>query len=532
MGGNFYPSKKPGYYSYTQHFVDEFGGKTGYLAKQNTVYPGLDGGTNQIVIDKALSNLKILIDGARAAEIAFITDTGININDLNNSKDIFKTINLIFNSKQTFERGLRYMKSLSNSKRSDKDKMYRDVSRYFMFYLNKAIKEEMQGPNFRKNELILKTKPEIEQLINNIITTALIKSYEKVKDFINEDENTIRGKIGSYHRSRKNEEEVQAITDMIDIIQKLGSMGTFGQFGALFGLHIDELMKDNNAGLVELKKKTYKGARVDANFGGNALEMIIATIGAEFGNINIKNPDMIIQGKHTGNDNKMKADALLFVGTGEIDTGDFLKFVDYSEESVRLQNVNAMEEYLKSLQQNIKHVVAVSSKNYSIKSDFGGINAQEEMDLKSASKLLTRFGVHQVTELVNYLANCGPEMIRTEVADAVRTELQTYIGYFLFDNLEIDMGDTKIGPNVVNLINVSGLYMPLSVYLEGLYRSIEDVKQNPSRFVKLSISLGGPTERSEWTEDTWKQFREDHETESFISFRILSNLADFITSLA
>lgn len=530
MGGNFYPHDKPGYFSYTQHFVDNFGGKTGYLAKKNTMYPGLDGNTNQTVIEQALRNLKILIDGARAAELAFITDTGINIDDPNNAKDIFKTINLIFNSKETFERGLRYMKSLSSAHSAQKDKMYRDVSRYFMFYLNEAIRENMK--KLKKQDLLLKTKPEIEQMINDIITLALVRSYEKVKDFINSEENTIRGKFGKYHRSRKGEEEVQAITDMIDTIKKLGDTGAFSQFGSLFGMQVDDLMEDNNAGLIELKKKKYKGAQVDANFGGNALEMIIATIGAEFGNMNIHNPNMIIQGKHTGNENKMKADALLFVGTGEIDSGDFLQFVDYSETSVRLQNVKAMEKYLKSLQENVKHVVAVSSKNYSIKSDFGGINAQEKMDLKSASKLLTRFGVHQVTELVNYLANCGPEMIRAEVADAVRIELQTYIGYFLFDNLEIDMGDTKVGPNVVNLINVSGLYMPLSVYLEGLYKSIEDIKQSPSRFVTLNIKLGGPTKQSEWTEDTWKQFREDHETESFISFRILSNLAGFITSLA
>lgn len=530
MGGNFYPHDKPGYYSYTQHFVDNYGGKTGYLAKQNTAYPGLDGNTNQTVIKQALRNLEILKDGARKAELAFITDTGINIDDPDNSKDIFKTINEIFNSKQTFERGLNYMKSLASAKRTDKDKMYRDVSRYFMFYLNKAIADSIG--KIKKKDLLLKTQPEIEKMINDIITSALVKSYTQVKDFVNDEKNTIRGKMGKYHQARKGEDEVQAITDMIETIEKLGQSGAFSQFGYLFGMQAKELAKDENAGLIELKKKVYKGAQVDANFGGNALEMIIATIGAEFGNMNIQNPTMKIQGKHTGNENKMKADALLFVGTGEIDPGDFLKFVDYSESSVRLQNINAMEKYLQSLQENIKHVVAVSAKNYSIKSDFGGINAQEKMDLQSASRLLTQFGIHQVTELINYLANCGPEMIRTEVADAIRIELQTYIGYFLFDNLEIDMGDTKVGPNVVNLINVSGIYMPLSVYLEGLYKSIEDAEQDPSRFVSATISLGGPTKQSEWTEDTWKQFREDHETESFISFRILRNLADFISGLA
>ena len=80
-------------------------------------------------------------------------------------------------------------------------------------------------------------------------------------------------------------------------------------------------------------------------------------------------------------------------------------------------------------------------------------------------------------------------------------------------------------------MNVSGIYIPLSVYLEGVYSAIQDAAANPSSLVRVTISLGGPTVQSEWTPQTWGEFREEHETESFISYRILRGIADFITSL-
>ena len=106
------------------------------------------------------------------------------------------------------------------------------------------------------------------------------------------------------------------------------------------------------------------------------------------------------------------------------------------------------------------------------------------------------------------------------------------IGYYLFDHLEIHVGAKASGPNVVNLLNVSGMYIPLSVYLEGLLQKFKNIISDPSSFVGVTIHLGGPTSApSEWTEDTWKDFREQHEVESYLSYRLLRDIASFISSL-
>ena len=527
----FYPHGKPAFYAYTKHFVQEFGGQTAYLAEANTKYPGLDGDANRGVVVKALWNLRALIDSARAAELAFINDTGININDSNNASDIFRTINLILNSKQTFERGMRYMQSLANAHPAETDKMYRDVSRYFAYYLDVTIEKEMNKLN---KSIVTMTPKQIEALINRIISNALIESYKKVKDFVGPN-GEIRGKFGKYDRANKKqqEQETQAITDMIDIIKQLKSKGAFSQFGYLFDLNADTLNKKYAQAQLSLKQNSYHDAKVDSNYGGNALELITSVIAAEIGNINIQNSGLTIKGVHTGQANQMKADTLLFVGKGTINTDDYLQYVDRDTfgNRIRMQNVDALGRYLDNLENNIEHVIAISDKNYSITSHFDGINAQEKMNLQNAGLLLSQFGVDQIPDLINYLANCGAgTMVQGQVADAVRTELQSYIGYFLFDNLKIEInGSPKV--NVVNLMNVSGMYIPLSVYLEGVYNAIQDAASNPSSLVSVTISLGGPTVQSEWTPQTWGEFREEHETESFISYRILRGIADFITNL-
>lgn len=530
--GSFYPHGKPAYYSYTTRFL-EVGHDTAGKAIANTQYPGMGGQVNSITI-KALINLKGLIDAARAAELAFLSDTGINLEDPNAS-NIFRSMNEIFNSRQTFERGLRYMKSISKSGEGmKKGEMYRDVSRYFGTYLKNTLKTELKGLTGPR---ILKLSPgQIESLINQIIGNALVNTYKAVQDFINED-GSIRGKFGNSGKGKAspkaNEQEVQAINDMIAVIRKLQGMKAFGKYGHLFDLDVNSLaqMATKKTKTVSINKKKYNSAQVDANFGGNILELITTTIAAEIGNINIANSGLTITGVHTGQMNQMKADTMLFVGKGPINTSDYLQYINNGYNSIRTQNIDAMAKYLKDLEDNLRHVIMISDKNYSIKASFGGISAQEKMSLRDAGSMLSRFHVGDVRALINYLANCGPSMVQGDVNGEVRTELQSMIGYFLFDHLEIQIVGKPPGPNVVNLLNVSGLYIPLSTYLEGIYDSIQKATANPSSLVSVSISLGGDTEESNWTSGTWSSFRQSHETQSFISYKILKGIADFISGL-
>lgn len=537
----YYPSGKPEYFSYTERFL-EVGHDYSAAAKANTAYPGL-GSETRAITSKALDNLQTLINSARAAEAAFISDTGLDLNNPNSAKEIFEIMNTIFNSKDTFERGLNYMRRLVEVGRTDeKEHTYREVSANFSTYLREQIKNKLNSKTLAK-QIVTMTPDQVKNLINDVIGDALIKAYTKVEDFVGPD-NKIRGKFNATNKGKsaaaEDEQAQQAVADMVNIIKELKSKGAFKEYGYLFDLNKETFMGTNNKANqgYKLKKGTrYNKATVQSNYQGNALEFITTVVAAAIGNMNIKNENLTITGVHTGQMNQMKADTLLFVADGPINTADYLEFIDRTganKDSVRLQNVDAMQKYLNSLESNLKHVIAISDKNYSIKANFGGVNAQEKMTLQNAGYMLEKFGVPNVVPLIHYLANCGAGMVQgTSVDGEIRTALQSYIAYFLFDHLELSIsGVGASGPNVVNMMNVSGIYIPLSVYLEGVRNAIEgSLFNNPSTFVSVSISLGGPTEEPVWTVANWYGFREGRENESFISYRIVKDIAQFITSL-
>ena len=545
----FYPHGKPEYFSYTEDFTS-IGNDTKGLAEAHTKYPGLRDPKKSIT-EKALSHLRDLINSARAAELAFIADTGMDLNDPESAKEVFDIMNTIFNTKDTINRGIQYMQKLANLQQKDMNEdmamhTFREVTANLQGYLRQQIKSRLDNKDFT-NMVLHMTPEQIKNEVNNIIGDALITAYKQAEDFIGPN-GEIRSKMGNSGVGKAsaadNEETRQAISDMIDVIQKLKDKGAFKEYGNLFNIDKKTLLGENTKAnkAYNLKgaiheAKNYDETEVKANYQGNALELITSVAAAELARMNIVNKDFIITGMHTGRLNEMKGDSMIFFSKSPVDVSGYTKFINRkgeNKDSVRLQNVDAMRDYLKSLEDNVEHVVVISDKNYSIKFDFGGIAAQEKMTLQNAGYMLSRFDVPDVVPLIHYLANSGPSMIQGDRADGeIRTTLQTYIAYFLFDNLHIEVsGPKQSGPNVVNLMNISGMYVPLSVYLEGVYQAIKgSLFNSPSSLVSVSISLGGPTEESDWTIANWYRFREQHETQSYISYKILQDIASFISNI-
>lgn len=549
----FYPHDKPPEYAYTTRFTVVGHDSTG-KAYANTMYPGLGSAAGHGITIKALINLQALIESARAAELAFLSYAGI---DLTNpvAGDIFRNINKILNSKQTFERGLNFMKQLAdldNNKNRDKDKdsihTYRDISSIFETYLTGKLKE------INGNSIIRMSPEQIKQKINDIIGDALIDTYKNARDFYDAKGNR-RLLMGNKYSGKMapnteagEKEAVQAITDMINIIQELKRSGVFKDYGHLFNIGEKDL-KDTIAEVQSTGKlpKTqpkaasgkYNETQMVSNYQGNILELITSTVAAAIGNINISNPGITITGQHTGQMNQMKADSVLLVGKGKIDLNKY--FGPYMDDvkdarksgltSKRAQNIYAIEQFLNRLDENIDHVIMISDKNVSITADYGGFKAQDRTKLKNIGQMLGEFGYGSSVELINYLANCGASMVQGDYNNEIKTELQTMVGYFLFDHLEVHIGVKASGPNVVNLLNVGGMYIPLSAYLEGIYNGIQGLAKDPNGLVRVNITLGGKTEENVWTEGTWKSFRESRENQSYISYVVMKNIADFISNL-
>lgn len=526
---SFYPYHGPKQYSYTQEFRD-YRPSTGGKAFVNTTYPGVN--LPSVTHRNVLMNIKILKDGARAAEMAFLADTGIDLRSNNNAKTIFSLFNQILAAKEQTDRALKYLQQLSVEKGTTRitEKTYRDVSRFFTYYLEKSLQKHLYGTHFNVTQ---RTDVQLQHDIDIILGEALEQTYSSVKDFINS-KGDVQVKNGSKTRSG----EYVAITQMLKIIQQLKGTGIFGKFGHLFNLdrsYFESLTREGQGNIIVKKPKIDK--KLDTNYGGAALELVEGALTSEIAKLNVKNSDFTFLGQSMGQQNQMKADTMILVSaSGSVNIPDFLQFVNKGDDpSVRVQNIKALEEYLTKLSNKIKHVILVSDKNYSITTDFRGVSAQSAMNLKNLGNMLESFNVSQTTELINYLANCGADMIHPDGAAKIRTTLASYIGYFLFDHLEISGTAKASDINTVNVINVSGVYIPLSVYLEGLYESLKPLEANPSSLVSVSISPGGPTSGENyrpWTQGVWKKFREEHELNTTVTYHILSGIAKFITGLA
>ena len=533
LENSYYPHHGPSKYSYTSDFgKDNNRDKTAAQAEANTKYFGLATKTGQKA--KILLNLQILIDGARQAEMKFLADSGIDLTDGDNAKAIFKNFNLILNSQQLFQRNLDMLKQLSEGV----DNKLVDPSKFLHTYILQGINEYVRQTNFNIHKA---AAPQLQQILNQIMDYAVEKTYEQFIEVIDNNNNlkflTNQNQIG-------NQERNYAMQEMLDTIRKLQGTGLFGKFASAFKIE-EKLLEatDPITGKVDRPKIT----SYTYGQGGTPLELITTVIGTEMAKIHQSTFNgfmgLTIDGEMTGgaNYNQQKGDTIIGFARGQINFSNMQKVFEKHKSgkgSTRVQNIEAFAEYLANFTQDIEHLLVISDKNAGITASFEGARAQEKMPLNHVHSMLTLFGVPQVGELIDYLANSGTEMIQGEINSQIRTALMSYVAYFLFDHVELK-GTVKTGANVVNIMNISGTYIPLSVYLEGVYKSLAARLNNISRqssgaanLVEVTVSLKGePPIGEKWTVGTWQGFRETREKSSSLEYKVMMDIADFITGL-
>lgn len=523
MDISFYPHHGPSKYSYTSDFDDDNRHKTALQAKTNTSYSGL--ATQAGNKFKILFNLKVLINGARSAESAFLSSTGIDLSEGVTAKKLFENFNLILGSREVFERNIALIKQISKDKTTEIE----DPSKYFFSYLQDAIQEYGIADNFNIRK---STKKQLEKFIDKVVGTALERTYTSFKEYADEN-----GNIKTLHGKTQNTQTYyNAYTEIIDTIKKLQNTGIFYKYSHLF--KIDKLLQESadSKGNI-INKPTLSKSSFDS--GGTVLEFVEATVGTALKQINLTNTSssgtIHIVAEHTGGKeyNQQKSDVTLGYATGKVNFNPMKQsFINRNKEgSDRLQNARALDDYLGKVTNAMKSVVFISDKNYKISASWKGAKAQDAMTLANARAMLNYFNVSGVDALIDYLANCGPDMIQGECNPQVETALAAQIGYYLFDHLEIT-GNVTAKTNVVNIMNISGLYVPLSVYLEGVYHSLEsNLNQPPSSLVSVNIKYDGTAASLPWTAGAWTSFREGRESKTTIQYHILKDINSFITGL-
>ena len=536
-GSRYFPSHAPTWFSYTLDFA--MGGsyynhgmvKVGQIAEKKLSGTRIDYHKNILDNPKVVEHLRALANTAKQSELAFLNKYGITIPD-NNWGGLIKAFTLLFSSQAAIEQSLKILDQAKSKNKNIKDNRYI----YFVTHFGSNVQTAARSI-IRARLGAQTTMDDLDALLDDVIELALKKTFEQ-RVYIDKAGNIHTNDVSD--KDKEMMEEQQAYLDFLKEIDKFKNNPYFkNTILGLLGVDTD-FLKDT---IKAQKQKKAQPKVKDAYRNGNIKGPIAEVFEYSFVDIAMQklvgqtSSGDIILDWHTewSGGSGVKADVMshnLTIGK-EIVNINGLMSQEGEDNSKRVNTIRKYREWFEKMKEAEGEIVFISDKNYQIKSDFKGFEAQGNVTLANLSALLSEVGAMSGTNirnLIDYLSNCGGDMLLTNRADkAVLDSIAVQIGNFLFDDLEIT-GSTSI--NRIHLLNLSGFYLPLSVYFEGLIGAIEKTRTQMSGFVKVTFHpAGAGGAASPWDgEEDFETFRDIQLNNSYIDVHFMRNFATFITS--
>lgn len=535
-GSRYFPSHAPTWFSYTLDFA--MGGsyynhgmvKVGQIAEHKLSGTRVDYHRSILDNPEVINHLQVLADAAKKSEFAFLNKYQINISS-DDWGGLIKAFTLLFSSQAAMEQNLKLIDQ-TTKKGLKKDNRYLYFVTHFASNVQTAAREivaEYISANTRMKDFDI--------ILDKVIEKALDKTF-KQKTYVDN-----QGIIHTNDVTNEDKENMQVEQAYIDFLKQLNQFKNNPYFKntilELLGVDKEFLKKTRKA-----QKQGYKQPQVkDAYRSGNIKGTIGEVFEVSFAELATKQ----LVGETSNGDITIAWDTIWSGGSGvkadviahnirvgkEIVNIDGLKTQSGEEDSNRANTIQNYREWFNKMHEAYGEIVFISDKNYQIKSGFKGFEAQGKVTLNNLQALFAEIGAMRGTDirnLIDYLANCGNDMLLTNHADyEVLNSIAMQIGNFLFDDLEVT-GSSNI--NRLHLLNLSGFYVPLSVYLEGLIDAIENTRTQIRDFVSVSFHPAGANgAASPWDgEEDFKAFRDIQLNESYINVHFMRNFAQFITT--
>lgn len=517
----YYPHGKPVEFSYTNDFVtkETFHGED---AKKNILrQKNIAGG---VISDKgrsgaAIAELDRMISMARTSEQNFLTSHGFK-NPGNNWNKLITDINKILSTENAFKRNVQLLKQFNEGDK--RTKSYQDVTTFFKGYLQTAIIDNLKvDVNATAYEILEKA------------TKDAIDSMSKMTDF-----KTKEGKIRTT-KSKKDKDNVSilnAFSELFSVIEVMKDSEFLLKINELFQLedYIEEVRQQLLNGKEEnFSKLKYKGS----NTGKGTLAEILYS--AVSNGLNGSNESITWQTiEHTGTANYKPDRVLATMVVSYNQAVDTIKNNDINYgKSTRARGVATMEQLFIDLKDAKGDLVLISDKNYIINKGFrerGGFKAQDETSLNALEGLFSslHINVFNIDALINYLANIGSNLIETEVDNKILRAISTQVGNFLFDDLSFDESAIPGGINVIHIFQLSGIYVPLSIILEGVRRGVSNLQNTElSAYVEVDFKASNDVPEK-WGkdsgEDVFTSFRNTKMQNNSITVHFLKDFASVI----
>ena len=474
-------------------------------------------------------------------EKAFLFNTfGVHINyDLDQRgaiKEITDTLNACISTEDVYRRLIARISTGEDAKI--------DISEFFTSYFRPEITTAARQTIQKCNDILDTNKilQEFEHQLELATERALKKMFQS-KAF--KDDRAIVTN-GGFDNTK------QEYSFLIDAIGKVRDSGSFAnQIYKLYNLDevkqaLTEQLK-NKAVLDAKTLREYTRVTAEKNASqkkGGLKEYLTSLIVNEVG----KAKDVEVQAKVTGG-TLVKPDVIAFFG---IDGMEMLERIEKDSFMNREENMRKIKEGYENLVNKFNgesaFIMYTNSKNYSLlkkSGSFGGFSAGASGNFATLQKILSRVqDPAAVTTFFNAIKQLAKGAIGEGMSDLkhqAEEELASDIAYFLFDDYEIVGSNQTSSVKQLHVLDLDGVYMPLSVFLQLLANAYEKAEKtvlsNPSGIVNVTISAKSAILFPEtypnvpnggWTTQKWHQQRDDANNWELASITFLRDFEDFI----
>ena len=542
----FYPIGGPSFFAYTKSFIEwnKENNHTTYKRAINNIRANALDWTNVVSNQKIMYNLEIMIRKARAAELDFLAKYNLG-NPGDDWSELIKAFNYFLNTKSNFEQAVARIKQEAKGQ-TPTDGGYVDISAYIGGYIYAAAQEVLGRYGSGKIVTMNLNGPDGDKLVTNIMILAL-KKMAKARQWVLEtgpNAGTIYTNAKQVEKMKKQGytfTETRPYEDLLDIINQIINSPLLAHMIDTFDLK-SKLIEAQQAAMTtgRMRKTQF---RIDTarrgDLKGSFYEELKTFVGSEIGSIHIRNntgnSTLSIDGIREGQTG-YKPDEVLMTATLTPLVSSLVSDWTHTGKDTanRPQQIERMREFYKKLEGAKGDIIFVSDKNYIIDSKFKskGFEAQGPTKLKNLGSMLSTLHMNQdeVEGLIFFLMNCGTDMILGNSDQELLTAFATQIGHFLFDDMEISLNVPQ-GINAIHLLNLTGIYMPISVYLEAVMNSILQLENSSelNDLVKLTYTPANATPYQPYRDyEDWKNFQVNM-LQSKVTIKFMANFAQFIS---
>lgn len=499
------------------------------------------------------SSLLSLAASERSKEISLIRAAGFDVDDTEDVKIFIERFNEVLMGKEQFNNARTRLNSALSSKSQTKEFRAPTIASWFTSYLGTALNTNINAFIGKSKDALLSQdfsswNAELDNIVNKSIKQAFKKMLTEVTSTKNKE---LYGDSEQWRQIYEVSQQIDHFNDFF--VEMIRSKIDFSRIRGIF---------ENKA--VNIQKKSHRGIRkvIDSaeglnlksesksrSIGGSVEEFLMSilnSMGTGFSNASSA-------GGRVFSSETMKADNVaLFSYEATIDSTQMAQnLVDLlNQELYDASSLNNAAEIMNSFydkylsQLDNSFIIYGSTKSYSMGESFRGFSSGVTRKLSEAQAVLAQAGVgssSSIEEYINVAYNTGTGAYfsnkRAEVEENLKTGLMAAAAHLLFDDW-VSIGEAqKGGASAIHVLQLEGLNLPLSVFLEATGRAMVEATSDIETMVKVSVKLPGsitypePMKVGSKNEvlAAWEEQAAQAKSESTFSMRFLMNFKTIIS---